>query len=143
MRWATCLVLAGLLGCWPQPLDEPAVGKQQMVLVQQQIPMPQLDEIGLRILNTVLAAGHTYDEYLCLRSIAVKESGLNPHAVGDGGDSHGLWQRHTPSWGRSQDDSVEEQTRWALAYANRYGGPCQAWEAWQKRAATRGGKGWW
>ena len=50
-------------------------------------------------------------------AIAKCESGLNPLAVGDGGQSRGLWQIHRPSWPEITDAQAfdpEWSTAWAV-----------------------------
>ena len=148
MRWPVVFALAGVLGC-QTPTAEPSqtvVQPTRIVFVQPQLDMPEYEGwmLRIRVMNTVLESGGTHDDYVCLLRIAERESSLNPDAVGDSGASHGLWQRHAPSWGHPGDWTVEEQTQWALWYSHEVrGGPCEAWTFWQARAAERGGKGWW
>lgn len=77
-------------------------------------------------------------EYQCAAEIIEAESTWRPDARGDGGDSHGLAQRHAPAHGAPPDVwPVRDQIVWFTDYADgRYGGWCDA-------AAGRRTQGWW
>lgn len=77
-------------------------------------------------------------EFVCAAEIIAAESSWRPHAVGDGGDSFGLAQRHAPVHGEpGLPWKVTDQMEWFTDYADeRYGNWCEA-------AAARREKGWW
>lgn len=87
------------------------------------------------------------DEWRCIHPLFQAESGWLPDNVGDRhlGGSYGLPQRHAPVWGKpSLPWPVEDQVVWTLDYADgRYGGMCEAWDAWSSRANSDGKGGWW
>lgn len=85
------------------------------------------------------------DDYDCLSTIFAGESSWRPYAIGDNGDSFGLGQRNAPAHGAPPWPwPVVDQVDWFLEYADdRYGGPCAAADVWRRRAADRGGAGWW
>lgn len=90
--------------------------------------------------GAVLEEEGRWSEYACLAEIIEGESSWNPEAVGDAdlGGSYGLVQRHAPAHGMPPWPwPVDEQVRWALAYADeRYGGVCEGLE-------FRKENGWW
>lgn len=83
-------------------------------------------------------------EYECLANIIARESRWNANAVGDNGASVGLGQRHMPTHGEPLWPwSATQQAHWLLSYADaRYGGSCEAWEAWKQNQLVYGW-GWW
>ena len=89
--------------------------------------------------------GRGEHDYECALFIFLRESTMNPDAVGDSGDSHGLGQRNAPANGMPPSPwPVADQVKWFDGYAHdRYGGWCPAADKWLERAAARGGKGWW
>lgn len=70
-------------------------------------------------------------EYACIVDIFNAESSMDPAAVGDSGQSHGLPQRHAPAHGTPPSPwPTREQVAWSVEYADaRYGGVCAAAEA--------------
>jgi hypothetical protein len=111
------------------------------------VPTPPPIEITvpaqIDVWHTLALAGRE-SEYECLANIIQRESRWNPNAIGDSGASVGLGQRHVPTHGEPpQPWLVEQQAQWFLQYADaRYGGSCEAWEAWQKNRLVYGW-GWW
>lgn len=77
-------------------------------------------------------------EYVCAAEIIQAESSFRPDAVGDGGESFGLAQRHAPAHGMPEWPwPVADQMAWFTEYADdRYGGWCPA-------MIERRAKGWW
>ena len=77
-------------------------------------------------------------EFVCASEIIHAESSWRPHAVGDGGESFGLAQRHAPVHGMPELPwPVVEQMEWFTDYADeRYGDWCEA-------ARVRRVQGWW
>ena len=69
-------------------------------------------------------------EYACLHEIVAAESSWRPDAIGDGGESFGLVQRHAPAHGAPPWPwPVRDQILWAVEYADeRYGGLCEGAE---------------
>lgn len=124
-------------GQWPDvTLELPTIPRVDLILPRmtpQEIVAWRLEQHGRS------------DEFDCLARIFQGESSWRPDAVGDNGDSFGLGQRNAPAHGAPPWPwPVPDQVDWFLNYADsRYGGPCPARDAWQRRADQRGGAGWW
>ena len=78
-------------------------------------------------------------EFACLDWIGHRESGWRVRA-GNPNGSYGIFQanpaRKMRRFGAAYLTDPLVQVRFGIAYADRYGGPCKAWAAWQRQ-------GWW
>jgi hypothetical protein len=121
-------------------LPDPVVDLRDLPHVPLQLPTTVRDVVAWRL--DWLGRGDDFD---CIDVIYSGESSWRPHAIGDGGDSFGLPQRNAPAHGAPDWPwLIVDQVDWTVAYADdRYGGLCEAAQAWQERADARGGAGWW
>lgn len=130
IRYTLPLVF-GLLVFNPQPLTEEPVVVTETIVVPVYVKTQELTTQEEVLLEMYRA--ERLEEFSCLAYIFEAESSWDPEAVGDGGDSFGLPQRHSPSHGKPNLPwPVGEQVKWAIEYAEqRYGSVCQAKDAWE------------
>lgn len=132
-------------------LDPPFVPEPELEPEPEPVVEAELDPADVRALvRAALERRGREDDFDCLASIFEAEASWKPDAIGDVGigGSYGLPQRHAPAHGKPELPwPIDDQVEWALAYADeRYGGVCEAWEAWSSRATVRNGRlwgGWW
>jgi len=88
-----------------------------------QIPQPEIYDLEVRGNETVeelirrIATNKGYENVDFALAIVRCESGFNPEALGDSGQSRGLWQIHSGYWPSISDFeaySPEWSTNWAI-----------------------------
>lgn len=147
-------MMAGLLACGSllgsaQPIrsGEPVPIIQVEAAIEIEALRPrQAPRVGVKdqVAIALIGIGRG-DELACLSVIFEGESSWDPDALGDGGNSFGLPQRHAPVHGAPPDPwPIADQVAWAVEYADeRYGSVCEASRKWSERAEARNGRGWW
>jgi Transglycosylase SLT domain len=79
--------------------------------------------------------GWSTDEFSCLDSLYLQESGWNPAAENPSSGAYGIPQSlpgdKMAEYGSDWQTNPETQLEWGLAYIqDRYGSPCGAWNFW-------------
>jgi hypothetical protein len=79
--------------------------------------------------------GWSSDQFSCLDSLYVRESGWNPSAANPSSGAYGIPQAlpgdKMAVYGSDWETNPETQLEWGLAYIqDRYGSPCGAWSFW-------------
>ena len=117
----------------PEPTQEPAPQPTQQPAPQQPAPQPVSSGDARSIARSMLSSyGWGDDQWGCLESLWMKESGWNHTAMNPSSGAYGIPQSlpgsKMASAGADWQTNPATQIAWGLGYiSERYGSPCNAW----------------